>query len=164
MIKKNQRIINIFNMMLDIALAFGICLALLPGFAPARAALFACCVWLALALQGFYNMDRLYRLRQKTGMIVIAVLLSALLLLGLFYRGALPERTERLLSVILLPAAAKARRGKQRRPSANRSTTCQVMVSISMLARTIIRMRKSLSRSPQAATGGFMPKASPAPM
>lgn len=80
MIKRNQQFFNGANMLLDMAVTAG-SFALVPLRATtvvlaAKTVLPAVLVWLSLALQGFYNTDRFYRLRQKAWLLFLALALS----------------------------------------------------------------------------------------
>ena len=101
MIKKNQSFINAVNMLLDAALAFCTCWALLPKMGRLGAGTFALSFWLLLALQGFYNTDRLYLLRHKAMRIVVGGLLAVFVLPLLFYQRAQRQGMEDLLLLFL---------------------------------------------------------------
>ena len=107
MIKRNQQVINVVNMLLDAALLYCACSFLLPASSIGRAAVFAVSYWLFLALLRFYNGDRLYRLDQRAARIVIAGVLSTAILALLSYDLAAGSAAVRfgllfLASVLLL--------------------------------------------------------------
>ena len=107
MIKKNQQIINVLNMLLDAALLYCACFLLLPSASLGSAAVYAASYWLILALLRFYNSDRLYRLDQRAVRIMIAGVFSHVILALLFHDPANASAVVRFvllfaLSVLLL--------------------------------------------------------------
>ena len=102
MIKRNQQFFNALNMLADVALAFGLCRFLLPEGGWIPPAVYAFCFWLALALQGFYNSDRLYRLRERAARILAAALCAMLLLSLLYFQSVSERQIVLLLAVFLL--------------------------------------------------------------
>jgi len=106
MIKKYQEIINTVNMVTDAAAAFVLCALLLRGNL-ALPAVFAVCLWLALALQGFYNRDRLSRLRQRAVRILPAALVAVFVLAAVtFVRDGGEAKTASLAALFLLTVLA----------------------------------------------------------
>lgn len=86
MIKRNQYIINLINIVLDICIILGVGLLILQDFQWEKVGIFTVCFWFALAFQGLYNTDRFFRLRQKAIRIILAGLFSMLVLSLLFNR------------------------------------------------------------------------------
>lgn len=95
MIRKNQFFFNVVNMLLDIVIVIlsyiaasffylylivhneqNMALWQQQGSIRLAALVYALCLWLLLALLGFYNTDRLRRLRQKVWLIVLASTLT----------------------------------------------------------------------------------------
>ncbi len=104
MIKKNQVFFNIVNMLLDIVIvivayiaasffylfliahnAENIALWQQQGNIRLAAVVYALCLWLLLALLGFYNTDRLRRLRQKVWLIVLASTVTIVAASGILF-------------------------------------------------------------------------------
>lgn len=104
MIKKNQVFFNLVNMLLDIAIVIVAYIAASffylfliahngensalwqqQGNIRLAAAVYALCLWLLLALLGFYNTDRLRRLRQKVWLIVLASTVTIVAASGILF-------------------------------------------------------------------------------
>ena len=102
MIKKNQYIINLFNIVIDIFLIITSFILVFQKLEWNKIAIYTVCFWFALAFQGLYNTDRFFKIRQKAIRIVISGVLSTLVMEILYNSNLNKETNEKILWLFLI--------------------------------------------------------------
>ena len=104
MIKRNQRLLNIINILLDSAIAFLACLLIFGKNDFIKSSFYSALFFFLLSLQGFYNSDRLFGIRRRATQILVSDVIATISVTLSFYLKDLVDSSVSLLLLFSVSA------------------------------------------------------------